>query len=64
MQCLITINYFCPMEWCEQEVSDQEDSLPQETGRAKSSTCRYIILLQIKRTCVSFRPEYGHNGFA
>ena len=45
MQCLITINYFCPMEWCEQEVSDQEDSLPQETGRAKSSTCRYIILL-------------------
>ena len=27
----------------------KEDSLPQETGRAKSS--RYIILLKVKRVC-------------
>ena len=27
----------------------KEDSLPQETGRAKSS--RYIILLKLKRVC-------------
>ena len=27
----------------------KEDSLPQETGRAKSS--RYIVLLEVKRVC-------------
>ena len=27
----------------------KEDSLPQETGRAKSS--RYIVLLKVKRVC-------------
>ena len=32
----------------------KEDSLPQETGRAKSS--RYIILLKVKRVC---RLDHG-----
>ena len=40
----------------------KQDSLHQETGRAKSS--RYLILFLKGKTCVSFRPEYGHNGFA
>ena len=34
------------MEWCDQE---EEDSLPQETGRAKLS--RYIMLLKVKCVC-------------
>ena len=56
MQCLISIT---AARWNivrAKSKRSKQDSLPQETGRAKSS--RYII------TCVSFRPEYGHNTMA
>ena len=47
----------------------KEDSLPQETGRAKSS--RYIILLKVKRVCcldqntvtMTLRRVFYHAGF-
>ena len=47
----------------------KEDSLPQETGTAKSS--RYIILLKVKRVCcldqntvtMALRRVFYHAGF-
>ena len=46
MQCFISIT---AARWNIVRARSKRSSLPQETGRAKSS--RYIILLKIKRVC-------------
>ena len=56
MQCLISIT---AARWNivrARSKRSKQDSLPQETGRTKSS--RYIILLIKGKTCMSFSYPY------